>query len=754
MSSSNLYTRKQLRGNIHPSHEHRRHRIPPKQNNNISHQQHILQEEQFCGQCIWKTNTLCEDRVQFIVKRGILTIDEARQSLFDRKASCRSISGEPEILEEELPPIVEEEEEEEPAVVVEVQKVSEEEGKTVQQEIVPQVKELQEESTSTQEEEETPPIEAFCSSCPWKTGQFDCDERMQYLVDFYNLSENDAKLGLLEQGHCINTDYDPDAVVSRPQPNKVIEFCGECIWKESEFTCDLKAELMAENPYRDPPITLQEAKIEILNDCNKQDGLPWEDEGSIKQEEGNIVEEQQSLSGGAVAGIVISLLVLALFIVVGVLFKRGSRESKEDEVTNPEDPPAKQPNDDENQQGNVPPVECFKEKAEEKDTTADDNESDDMLMVSEGAAAAVMAAGMSLSSRVTPPTEAEEEFPSSPSNSNRSNSYRSGSASGTAHGSGCKTPASIPTDEALPTRSSREPWDGSPPKSTKEPKQEAESSPPLVRESQTPSPEPEVEIWIQCKHDDDNTVAHSVLTYETDWTVSSVDTPRGLTLSKYRSPDPQGDTKNVDSRASKGLYTMNEDNSSREGSSRSSRDPSGSKGSRLLEQAKKAAILEEETKNRSVLKGEGREKDTMMIQKLAMNDDSVSLAEEMALQMMAEIDDEDGESEDEEGSIYGDVSVSVDMKDDKLKAHRDLTMDELATLHELLEEELNIVSDDDYEDAENLLDFTLDMVDSGESIGHITEELKYMGMSVCDEDAAHKLGVCLTKYFINLKKRD
>ena len=142
----------------------------------------------------------------------------------------------------------------------------------------------------------------------------------------------------------------------------------------------------------------------------------------------------------------------------------------------------------------------------------------------------------------------------------------------------------------------------------------------------------------------------------------------------------------------------------------------------------------------------------MMIQKLAMNDDSVSLAEEMALQMMAEIDN-DGDSE-EEGSIYGDVSVVVDMKDDKLKAHRDLTMEELATLHELLEEELNIVSDDDYEDAENLLDYALDMVDSGEIIGHITEELQYMGMSVCDEDAAHKLGVCLTKYFLSLKKRD
>lgn len=100
-----------MRGNAHQSHEHRRHRILPKKNNNISHQQRILQEEQFCGQCIWKTNTLCEDRAQFIVKRGILTIDEARQSLFDRKASCRSISGEPEISEE-LPPIKEEEEEE------------------------------------------------------------------------------------------------------------------------------------------------------------------------------------------------------------------------------------------------------------------------------------------------------------------------------------------------------------------------------------------------------------------------------------------------------------------------------------------------------------------------------------------------------------------------------------------------------------------------------------------------------------------
>ena len=60
----------------------------------------------------------------------------------------------------------------------------------------------------------------------------------------------------------------------------------------------------------------------------------------------------------------------------------------------------------------------------------------------------------------------------------------------------------------------------------------------------------------------------------------------------------------------------------------------------------------------------------------------------------------------------------------------------------------------DKADAENLLDFTLDMVDSGETIGHITEELKFMEMSVCDEDTAHKLGVCLTKYFLSLKKRD
>mmetsp|Transcript_10526 Transcript_10526/g.18485 ORF Transcript_10526/g.18485 Transcript_10526/m.18485 type:complete len:277 (-) Transcript_10526:445-1275(-) len=88
--------------------------------------------------------------------------------------------------------------------------------------------------------------------------------------------------------------------------------------------------------------------------------------------------------------------------------------------------------------------------------------------------------------------------------------------------------------------------------------------------------------------------------------------------------------------------------------------------------------------------------------------------------------------------------------DGSLIAPRDLSEDEIANIRDLLKSMLVISNDDDEEDAENLLDYAVDMIESGENIDHVTEELKFMEMPVCDEDAAQMLGECLTTFFLDL----
>ena len=58
-----------------------------------------------------------------------------------------------------------------------------------------------------------------------------------------------------------------------------------------------------------------------------------------------------------------------------------------------------------------------------------------------------------------------------------------------------------------------------------------------------------------------------------------------------------------------------------------------------------------------------------------------------------------------------------------LIAPRELSEDESERMRQLLKRHLVIANDDDDEDAENLLDYAVDMIDSGESVGHVTEEV-------------------------------
>ena len=64
--------------------------------------------------------------------------------------------------------------------------------------------------------------------------------------------------------------------------------------------------------------------------------------------------------------------------------------------------------------------------------------------------------------------------------------------------------------------------------------------------------------------------------------------------------------------------------------------------------------------------------------------------------------------------------------EDKLSAPRDLTDDEMANLRQVLQSQLVISSDDHAheEDAETLLHYAMDMVEGGDNVGHIIEEVR------------------------------
>ena len=63
----------------------------------------------------------------------------------------------------------------------------------------------------------------------------------------------------------------------------------------------------------------------------------------------------------------------------------------------------------------------------------------------------------------------------------------------------------------------------------------------------------------------------------------------------------------------------------------------------------------------------------------------------------------------------------------ELIAPRDLSPNEIGELRNLLKSQLSISNDDDEEDAENLLDYAVDMIESGEDVGHVAEEVS----SIC-----------------------
>jgi hypothetical protein len=87
----------------------------------------------------------------------------------------------------------------------------------------------------------------------------------------------------------------------------------------------------------------------------------------------------------------------------------------------------------------------------------------------------------------------------------------------------------------------------------------------------------------------------------------------------------------------------------------------------------------------------------------------------------------------------------------EVKASRKLETSESMGLYKLMKAQLNIVNDDDDADADTLLLYALDMVNGGDTVGAVIEEIDLMEMSVCDAEAAQNVALVLSKFLYYLR---
>jgi hypothetical protein len=81
---------------------------------------------------------------------------------------------------------------------------------------------------------------------------------------------------------------------------------------------------------------------------------------------------------------------------------------------------------------------------------------------------------------------------------------------------------------------------------------------------------------------------------------------------------------------------------------------------------------------------------------------------------------------------------------------RELKEDEISSLRTLLMPKLKVPNDSYQRDAQDLLDYALDMVAESKSVGLILEELLFMDMIVFDEENAEEFGHCLSAFLLHL----
>ncbi|KAL9184887.1 hypothetical protein ACHAXT_002664, partial [Thalassiosira profunda] len=93
--------------------------------------------------------------------------------------------------------------------------------------------------------------------------------------------------------------------------------------------------------------------------------------------------------------------------------------------------------------------------------------------------------------------------------------------------------------------------------------------------------------------------------------------------------------------------------------------------------------------------------------------------------------------------------------DNELVAPRPLSERDLAALRALVAGQLNVAgspaSQEEEEDARDLIDYAVDMVKRGKNVGSAVEELEFMQYDICDAAVAQNIGKCLAAFFKEMK---
>ena len=100
----------------------------------------------------------------------------------------------------------------------------------------------------------------FCGLCQWKDADFTCNERVIYEVERNKVSIEEAKIANLE--FCTN--LNDTKVTTMASSLDISAFCGACVWKDSDFTCNERVEWEVMNK---KVISVEEGKIANLVYC-------------------------------------------------------------------------------------------------------------------------------------------------------------------------------------------------------------------------------------------------------------------------------------------------------------------------------------------------------------------------------------------------------------------------------------------------------------------------------------------------------
>ena len=191
----------------------------------------------------------------------------------------------------------------------------------------------------------------FCGQKRYRKTKMKCHERLQYMTNRYHVSDQEAKIGLLQNEDCIcddgnkgGSEYSSGGRKEEQSNNgggssqgfainvngETLKFCGEALYRKMGMSCHERLEYMSTKYH----ISEREATIHLLENkdcvCDEDDEDFFED--NIIPEEANLINNNNNNNypsksfGGIIS---ISLFITTLVIILGCMrgFHSGRRSS-------------------------------------------------------------------------------------------------------------------------------------------------------------------------------------------------------------------------------------------------------------------------------------------------------------------------------------------------------------------------------------------------------------------------------------------